>query len=115
MAGGRPKKEINWTEFDKLCTLQCTEQEIADWFEMTRDTLEARIKETYSVSFSTKFAQKRGRGKIALRRMQMQTAENGNPTMQIWLGKQYLKQSDKMEEKNISEIKIDITDDDTKL
>ena len=93
----RPKKEIDWHEFDKLCALQCTEQEIADWFEMCTDTLELRIREAYDLRFSELFRQKRGRGRIALRRMQMQTAEKGNPTMQIWLGKQYLGQSDKQE------------------
>lgn len=37
----------------------------------------------------------RERGKASLRRMQWQLAESGNPTMQIWLGKQHLGQSDK--------------------
>lgn len=97
MPAGAPRKEIDWKEFDKLCALQCTEQEIADWFEMDTNTLELRIREVYDLKFSELFRQKRGRGKIALRRMQMQTAEKGNPTMQIWLGKQYLGQTDKNE------------------
>lgn len=33
-------------------------------------------------------------GKISLRRAQLRTAERGNPTMQIWLGKQWLDQTD---------------------
>jgi hypothetical protein len=41
----------------------------------------------------------RGRavGRATLRRMQWQAAENGNPTMLIWLGKQMLDQKDKVE------------------
>lgn len=99
MPPGRPKKEVDWKQFDKLCALQCTEQEIADYFEMDTDTLEARIREEFKCKFSELFRQKRGNGKIALRRMQMQTAEKGNATMQIWLGKQYLGQTDKNETK----------------
>jgi len=103
---GRPIKEIDWKEFDKLCALQCTEQEIADWFEICTDTLETRIKETYGVTFSELFRRKRGKGKIALRRMQMQACEKGNTALLIFLGKQYLKQTDKNEisgdEKGIS-------------
>lgn len=94
---GAPRKEVNWTEFDKLCALQCTEKEIADWFEMCTDTLELRIKETYGVTFSELFRRKRGRGKVALRRHQWQSAEKGNVTMQIFLGKQFLGQADKQE------------------
>lgn len=43
---------------------------------------------------------KKGRadGRSSLRRMQFQTAEKGNPTMQIWLGKQLLGQRDKIEQ-----------------
>ena len=86
--GGRPRKEVNWTEFEKLCALQATEQEIADWFEMDTNTLEARIKEKYDMRFSEVFRQKRGRGKIALRRAQWQSAiDDRNITMQIFLGK----------------------------
>jgi len=34
---------------------------------------------------------------MSLRRAQIKTALDGNPTMQIWLGKQYLGQHDKIE------------------
>lgn len=36
-------------------------------------------------------------GKASLRRMQFKSAEDGNVTMQIWLGKQMLGQRDKSE------------------
>lgn len=36
-------------------------------------------------------------GTRSLRRQQFKAAENGNPTMLVWLGKQYLGQSDKQE------------------
>lgn len=39
-----------------------------------------------------------GNGKASLRRMQFMSAQKGNVTMQIWLGKQYLNQTDKQEQ-----------------
>ena len=93
---GAPKKEIRWEEFDKLCALQCTLLEIASWFNCSDDTIENRVKEVHGIRFSEYFKQKAGVGKISLRRIQWKMAEN-NPTMALWLGKQYLNQKEKQE------------------
>lgn len=93
-----PKKiEINWEEFEKLCAFHCTQEEICYWFNVDHKTLDARVNEAYGVKFSQLFRQKRSKGKISLRRSQMQNALGGNTSMQIWLGKQYLEQKDKTE------------------
>lgn len=96
-AGGRPKKKIDWGEFDKLCALQATLEEIASWFTCSVDTIERAVEREKGMSFAEYFALKRGKGKVALRRKQYQVALEGNPTMLIWLGKQYLDQTDKKE------------------
>ena len=93
----RPRIEINKINFEKLCGLQCTLDEIADFFDCSPDTIERWCKREYKRGFAEVFKQKRGKGKIALRRMQWQSAEDGNVTMQIFLGKQFLGQSDKIE------------------
>ena len=90
---GRPKKEIDQRQFENLCGLQCTLEEICGWFDVCSDTLETWCKRTYKRSFSEVFAQKRGAGKISLRRSQWRLAEK-NANMAIWLGKQYLGQKD---------------------
>ena len=105
---GRPKIEIDVEEFEKLCGIQCTLVEISAWFRCTEDTIETWAKATYGVTFSEIYKQKRGVGKISLRRRQYQVAVNdGNPTMLIWLGKQYLDQSDKNESKNETTLKVE--------
>lgn len=43
------------------------------------------------------FDEAKGEGKISLRRAQFQRALGGSDTMQIWLGKQWLGQADKIE------------------
>lgn len=89
----RPLKEIDKKQFENLCGLQCTKEEICGWFDVTDKTLENWCKRTYKAGFSEVFRQKRGLGKISLRRHQWRLAEK-NANMAIWLGKQYLGQSD---------------------
>ncbi len=111
---GRPRKEIDFDQFEKLCYLQCTQIEIMGFLDIgTRDTLNARIREHYGEEhcFSTIFDQKKQGGKIAIRRKQFQVAESGNVTMLIWLGKQWLGQSDKQEHTvGMQPIKFEIVD-----
>ena len=92
----RPRKEIDQRQFENLCGLQCTLEEICDWFGVTDKTLNSWCKRTYSESFSEVFRQKRSTGKISLRRSQWRLAEK-NASMAIWLGKQYLGQKDIVE------------------
>lgn len=89
----RPCKEIDIKAFENLCGLQCTKDEICAFFEVTDKTLENWCKRTYKTGFSDVFRQKRGKGKISLRRAQFRLAGK-NASMAIFLGKQYLGQSD---------------------
>ena len=85
---GRPKKTIDYDLVGKLAMIQCTEEEIAGILDISTRTLQ-KDKEFIRI-----FHTKKDAGKSSLRRMQWKTAEAGNPTMQIWLGKQYLGQRD---------------------
>src|SRR5512142_1202602 len=85
---GRPRKHIDLELVEKLAHIQCTHAEIASTLGVSVDTLNRNehFAETY----------KRGAegGRKSLRRMQFESANRGNVVMQIWLGKQYLGQSD---------------------
>lgn len=55
------------------------------------------------------------KGRMSLRRKQWQAVENGNTTMLVWLGKQYLRQKDKVsdddrEDSQPLEVKVTIED-----
>lgn len=93
----RPQKEINQKQFESLCAIQCTEEEICAVLGVSDKTLDRWCHKTYKQSFSVVFREKRQGGKASLRRNQWKQAEH-NPTMAIWLGKQYLGQKDKPEE-----------------
>src|SRR5579883_2212371 len=92
-AGGRPVTPIKWEEFDKLCMIQCTQEEVAFFFNCTVDTISNRVKKEKGMSFSEYFAIRRANRRISLRRAQYQLAQK-KPAMSIWLGKQYLNQKD---------------------
>ena len=89
----RPRIEIDEKNFESLCGLQCTLTEIADFFSCSEDTIERWCKRHYNLSFAETFKKHSGKGRISLRRAQFRLAEK-NASMAIWLGKQYLGQSD---------------------
>lgn len=89
----RPQTEINKEHFENLCNLQCTLNEIAGFFKCSPDTIENWCKRTYQIGFSDTYKKYSQNGKISLRRHQFKLAEK-NASMAIWLGKQYLGQTD---------------------
>lgn len=93
----RPRKEIDQKAFESLCGLQCTKEEICGFFDLTDKTLENWCRRTYKAGFSEVFRQKRGLGKISLRRHQWRLAEK-SAAMAIWLGRNYLGQKEEPEE-----------------
>lgn len=108
--GGRPKIEVSYDMIKKLASIFCTGEEIADILEISYDTLERRIKSKYKCSFADYIKKYNNTGKASLRRMQFKSAEAGNATLQVWLGKQYLGQTDK-QEIDYTEKKIIIPDE----
>lgn len=102
--GGRPKKKIDFGQLDKLCHIHCTGEECAAILGMDYDTLNRRLKEEVGKGFAEYFAEKSATGKASLRRRQIQSAMEGNPTMLIWLGKQMLKQQDLSKQEIVADI-----------
>lgn len=90
--GGRPRKKITRDAFQKLCKLQCTEEEIVGFLDCSVDTLQRWVKENYDgETFAVVYKKYAAGGRVSLRRRQWALAEH-NATMAIWLGKQHLGQ-----------------------
>ena len=96
----RPKKEIDATQVERMARIGCTIEEIANVVGASRDTIERR--------FAADVAKGKNTMKRSLRRWQLKQARAGNPTMLIWLGKQYLDQADKAEAKTDGTLKVEI-------
>ncbi len=96
MASGQKKQaqeKIDQRQFETLCGMQCTEDEICAVFSVSEDTLLRWCKRIYKKNFADVFKEKRAYGTASLRRSQWRMAET-NASMAIWLGKQYLGQRD---------------------
>lgn len=93
---GRPRKDIDLVELERLCRLNCTMPEIAAFFDLPLRTLEDK----YTNDTKVRETIQKGRelGKLSLRRKQIQIMEQQNSaTMAIWLGKNLLGQRDNLD------------------
>ena len=93
---GRPHKVIDKLQFEEMCRLNCTEEEIIAILRVDNETLNSWCEKTYKKGFSQVYRTYAEEGKMSLRRAQQRLAET-NPQMAIWLGKQMLGQRDVVE------------------
>lgn len=93
---GAPRKEINKQQFESLCAIQCTVEEMCAVLDCKYDALSSWCKRTYHKTISEVVKEKKSLGLMSLRRYQFKQAER-NAAMAIWLGKQYLGQTDKVQ------------------
>lgn len=92
---------IDYDLVAKLAEIQCTQEEIARILGCSTKTLQRD--DTFCLIY------KKGleTGRRSLRRFQWKSAEKGNVTMQIWLGKQYLGQKDIITYNNLDDTEDD--------
>lgn len=102
---GRPLKPIDFDAFEKMCHLHCTPEEIAGFFRITRPTLYDRVAEHYGEEFPTVYKNYTAGGKMSLRRYQLKQAEK-SAAMAIWLGKQYLGQTDIVQQQETPQVNL---------
>lgn len=108
MAKGQKKQaqsKINKDQFEAMCKIQCTETEIALIFGVSHDTINRWCHQEYGLDFANTYKKFRSFGNLSLRKSQFELAKR-NPTMAIWLGKQYLNQREYGDE-NGSEMEDD--------
>ena len=98
-------KKIDWEAVDKLASIQCTAVEISEFLGIDDKTLARACRREKKEKIGNYIARKRLNGYAALRRKQYTVAMDGNPSMLIWLGKNWLGQKDKSDEEIESENK----------
>lgn len=94
---GRPHADITAPDVFNLSKLQCTIEEIASFFGVHPSTLWRRMEAVPEIREA--FEQGKHYGRVSLRRLQFAGAARGGPgsaALLIWLGKQYLGQTDKV-------------------
>lgn len=109
MGMGRPRKAFDWELVDTMATLQASEEFVAETLckkdgnhlYTDRDIrakvvlLQRRVRERFKCTYVQYRDQKLAQTKMKLRQLQWKSAQAGNVTMQIWLGKNLLDQTDK--------------------
>lgn len=90
---GRPRIQIDKRMFEEMCGLFCTLKEMCAILGVSEDTVQRWCKRTYKRGFREVYAEKSAMGRMSLRRSQLRLAET-NPAMAIFLGKNYLGQTD---------------------
>jgi hypothetical protein len=111
--GGRPPFELSDADFEKLINMiriQCTQNEICGIFGVTDKTLNEALRRRDQPGFSELYKKHQDEGRASLRRAQWKAAQDGNPTMLVWLGKQMLGQRDKQEIEHKGGLNITLVD-----
>lgn len=99
----RPKIQIDAKQVQDLASVGCKTTEIARLLDCSADTIERR--------FAGELRKGRENLKISLRQWQLAAAKKGNVVMLIWLGKQYLGQSDTVSNEEDYELTTEFTRD----
>ena len=94
--------ELDEEKIVELASKGLTQKQIAAIFSCSVDTLQRN----YAVSIKTGWELRNG----SLMQKQFEVAMSGNPTMLIWLGKQYLDQRDKSEVRNENQPRYSLDD-----
>jgi len=89
----RPKKEFKPEIIEALAACCCTFEEVAAYIGWHPATVYRRMEDPKS-AFAQAYERGAANGRATLRRKQYENAMKGNVTMQIWLGKQNLGQTD---------------------
>lgn len=89
---------INWDEFEKLVSYQCTQEEIADFFGVSVDTLDRACQRDLGLKLAEVWDKKKNLGRVKLKKIQFDLAEQGSAAMAIFLGKHLLGQKDEYDD-----------------
>ena len=84
---GRRAVQIDLEEVERLCTIQCTDQELASYFGVDVKTIERRKKKT---AFAAAVERGRAKGRVSVRRNLFALAAKGNVAASIFLAKNLL-------------------------
>jgi hypothetical protein len=90
----RPKQKgdyqykIPLDELEEMAKRHCTDDEIADYYGCTKDTIAKRKRN--DPAFRAAYIKGKSSGKMSLRSLLWKSCLDGNVTAQIWMSKQHL-------------------------
>lgn len=106
--GRSSKIELNYEVLDALLQHKITKRFCADYFGVSEDTIERRLKEDFKMTFKEYHALKMENTSYKLQQQAIQMALDGNAVMMIFCLKNLAGWSDKHESTEQSTVKIDL-------
>ncbi len=97
----RPIKKVDVALIEKLAAINCSMEEIGEMVGVNRATLQRR--------YAAVIQKGRSGGTTSLKRKMYELAMGGNITMCIWLSKQMLGYTDKVEQKVVEKVDANLT------
>lgn len=89
--------EINWEVVEAVCEYGATLNEVAERIGVHPCTIERHIRDKFDCTFKEYRDRRAGLTVLKLRQKQIEVALKGNVSMLIWLGKNLMGQTDKVE------------------
>lgn len=96
---------IDWGEFERMCEIQATQEEICHVFGVKETWLKKQVMEHYGQNFETMHKKFSAGGKISIRRSQFRLKDK-SPAMAIFLGKVYCDQKETGTETEAMQIQV---------
>ena len=106
--GGPNVVKIDWAKVDKMARAQSSAASIADALGIHWATLRSHCMTDHKIELSEYIRLKKTEGMENLRVKQYDVAMEGDKTMLIWLGKQYLGQSESQSGSQDTSITIEV-------
>jgi hypothetical protein len=88
---GRKAAQIDLLQLEQLCSMECSDQEIAGFFSVSVRTIQNRRAQR---KFGDVMRRGDAKGRMSIRRAQVRQVEAGNVPMIIWMSKNRLGQKD---------------------
>lgn len=97
--GGRPEIHIDLHQLKSFMRLSPNLKDTADFFDVSEDKIEDTIKKHFGLSFPEFRDKNAVHSRMGIKRKMIEKALSGDNTMLIWLSKNMLGMSDKVETK----------------
>lgn len=105
---GRPRIELDWKKIEALAKIKCTEEEISAVMDCDLHTLQRDCKRRFKMTFAQFLKQKGADGNTSLRRQLFLRAKDSDACL-IFLAKNWLKMSDKIEQTVTADVNANVT------
>jgi len=106
---GRPLVEIDVKQLKELMKLGPSKEDTANFFDCSVDTIERLIRSEFDLTFAAFREQNEIHTRLGIKRKMVQKAMAGDNTMLIWLSKNMLGMTDKIDKRISGQLDQNIT------